>query len=143
VAVVVEGMSVFSFKRDNALSGTAVDSPMRVLELVVLAVSGEVQVTVALKELEDHVLRPMVDSREVRAVTASQWEDCRLPEVIPRDLLQVTFSQVVMVVKEVCQMGTVVRVDSQVITAVWVANKVFTIIVVVMLRGRRVGTNSR
>jgi len=65
VGVVVEGMSVFSIKKDNARPEIAVGSHTRVLVLVVQAVSGEVEVTVALKELEDRGLRPMVDSREL------------------------------------------------------------------------------
>lgn len=151
VGVVVEGMSVFRIKKDNARSEIAVDSHTRVLVLVVQAVSGEVEVTVALKELEDHVLRPMVDSRELWEVTASKWEDCLLLEVIPnKEVRQVTVrvNQVATVIEEVCQVGTVVRVHSQVITAAWLAHKlanqvVLTVIVVVMLRGRRAGINSR
>jgi len=74
-----------------------------------------------------------------------------LVEVIPyKEVRQVTVrvSQVATVIEEVCQVGTVVRVHSQVISAVWPANKVanlvvLTVIVVVMLRGRRAGINSR
>jgi len=73
-AVVVEGMPVFSIKKDNALSAITVDSHMRVLELVGVAVSEEVQVTMHLKDVEDRSSGPMAGSKEVEADTASQWE---------------------------------------------------------------------
>jgi len=142
--VEVEGILAFSFKRDNALSEIAVDFHMRVLELVVVAVSEEVQITVVLKEVVDHVSRLMVDNKVVQAVMANQWEEWGPTEVIHnREVHLVTVSQVALVVKERCQVLTVVRVRSQVVTAVRVrAIKVFTVIAVVMLRGRRVVTNS-
>jgi len=74
VAVVVERILVFSFKRDSVPSVKAVDSHMRVLELVLVGVSEGVQTTVRLKEVEDRGSQHMVDNSEVEADTPSQWE---------------------------------------------------------------------
>jgi len=134
----VEGILVFSFKRDYALSAKAVDFHMMVLELLVVAVSEEVQATVALKEVADHVLHHMVDSKVVEAVMGSQWEDWEPAEVIhSKEVPLVMVSQAALVVKERCQVFTVVRVHSPVVTPVRVR-----VVAVVMLRGRRVVTNS-
>jgi len=70
----VERILVFSFKRDSVPSVKAVDSHMRVLELVLVGVSEGVQTTVRLKEVEDRGSQHMVDNREVEADTPSQWE---------------------------------------------------------------------
>jgi len=144
--VEVEGILVFSFKRDNALSAIAVDFHMRVLELDVVAVSEEVQqTTVGLKEVVDHVSRHMVDSKAVEVVMASQWEDWALVVAIHSKAVHlVSVSQAALVGKERCQVLMVVRVHSQVVTVVRVrVVKVFTVVAVVMLRVRRVVTSSR
>jgi len=63
VALVGE-TSVFSFKKGTATSERAVNSHTRHLEpAVVEAVSGEVQIMVAVKHLEDLSSRHTVDSR--------------------------------------------------------------------------------
>jgi len=145
----------FSFRKGNVLSVKAVDSHMRQvqeeLELVVLAaVSEEVETTVPLKEVEDHALEDMADSRDaVAADTASQWEHWGQLEVIPprrKEVRLVTVSQAVLVVKEVSQVVTVLRVYSQelmVVRPVRLVNQVFTVIAGGTVKECRVATNSR
>jgi len=147
---VVQEIHAFSFRKGNVPSVKAVDSHMRVLEeleLVLVAVSEEVQTTVPLKEVEDHALEHMADSRDVVAVTASQWEHWGLLEVIPRrEVRLVTVSQAVLVVKEVSQVVTVLRVYSQelmVVRPVRLVNQVFTVIAGGTVKECRVATNSR
>jgi len=142
--VVVEGTSVFSFKRDSAPSELAVDFHMRVLALVLVAVSEEVQVMVVLKEVEDRVSRHMAVSREEEVVTAGQSEDWGVAEDIPsKEVHLVTVSQTVMVVKEVNQIVTVLRVCSQEIMEVRLVHKVLTVVVAATLKELRVASNSR
>jgi len=145
-AVEVEGMSVFSFKRDSAPSATAVDSHMRAPELVAVveAVSEEVQITVPLKEVEDRGLGLLADSKEEEADSASQWEQWELTVVIPsKEVRLVTVSQTFMVLKEVSPIVTVLRVYRQEVTEVRLISKVFTVVPADTLKERRVATNSR
>jgi len=142
---VVQEIHAFSFRKGNVPSVKAVDSHMRELEELLVAVSEAVLTTVPLKEEEDQALEDMADSRDAVAVTASQWEHWGLLEVIPlKEVRPVTVSQAVLV--EVSQVVTVLRVYSQalmVVRPVSLVNKVFTVIVVGTVKVRRVATNSR
>lgn len=147
---VVQEIHAFSFRKGNVPSVKAVDSHMRELEQleqVLLVVSEEVQATVPLKEVEDHALGAMGRDAVAVAVTASQWEHWGLLEVIPRkEVRLVMVSQAVLVVKEVSQVVTVLRVYSQelmVVRPVRLVNKVFTVIAVGTVKVRRVATSSR
>jgi len=151
---VVQEIHAFNFRKGNVPSVKAVDSHMRVLEeleeleLVLVAVSEEVQITVPLQEVEDHASEDLADSREALVDTASQWDHWRLLGDILRkeEVRLVTVSQAVMVVKEVSQVVTVLRVYSQELTVVRpvrLVNKVFTVIAVGTVKVRRVATNSR
>jgi len=73
----------------------------------------------------------VIPSKEVRLVTVSQ------AVMVVREV-----SQVVMAFKEVSQVATVLRVCSQEITEVRLV-KVFTVIVVGTVKGRKVATSSR
>jgi len=147
---VVQEIHAFNFRKGNVPSVKAVDSHMRVLEelqLVLVVVSEEVQPTVPLKEVEDHALVHLADSREAVADTASQWDHWGLLEdILRKEVHLVTVSQAVLVVKEVSQVVTVLRVYSQELTVVRpvrLVNKVFTVIAVGTVKVRRVATNSR
>jgi len=146
-AVAKEGMSVFSFKRDNAPSAKAVDSHMRVLALVEVlevAVLVEMQITVLLKEVEDRGSGLMAGSKEEEPDTANQWEQWGLTMVMPsKEVRLVTVSQTFMVLKEVSLIVTVLRVYRQAITEVRLVSKVFTVIAAGTLKERRMATNSK
>jgi len=143
-AVVVEGMPVFSIKRDNAPSAITVDSHMRVLELVGVAVSEEVQITMPLKEVEDRSSDPMAGSKEVEPDTVSQWEQWGLTVVIlSKEVHLVTVSQAFMVLKEVSQIVTVLRVYRQEITELNLVSKVLSVVRAGTVKEHRMGTNSR
>jgi len=146
---VVQEIHAFNFRKGNVPSVKAVDSHMRVLEeleLVLVAVSEEVQTTVPLKEVEDHALEDMADSKAL-ADTDSQWDHWGLlGDILRKEVRLVTVSQAVLVVKEVSQVVTVLRVYSQELTVVRpvrLVNKVFTVIAVGTVKVRRVATNSR
>jgi len=142
--LVVEGMFAFSFKRDSALSELAVDIHMRAPELALVAVSAEVQVTEALKEVEHRGFRLMADSRVAEVDTANHSEDWEVPEVIPsKEVRLVTVSQSVMVVKEVNQIVTVLRIYRLEIMEVRLVHKVLTALVAATLKEHRVASNSR
>lgn len=170
VVLLVEGTYVFSIKGDIAISGRAVNSHTRLLEVAVVeAVSGEVEIMQVAKHLEDRGLRHMVDSREqeedtssskeAEVDTANLWAQA---EVIPnKEVLPVTVSQLVtevkavsqvvteakavshlvMVARAVSQLVTVVRADSPVVMVVGVVSKMATV-VADTLKDRRVATPS-
>lgn len=147
---VVQEIHAFNFRKGNVPSVKAVDSHMTLLEelhLVLVAVSEEVQTTVPLKEVEDHALQHLADSREAVPDTASQWDHWGLLEdILRKEVRLVTVSQAVLVVKEVSQVVTVLRVYSQELTVVRpvrLVNKVFTVIAVGTVKVRRVASNSR
>jgi len=168
---VVEGMSVFSFRGDIATLGRAVNSHTIFLDRAGVEVdSGEQEIMVVVKHLEDPGLHHMADSRDkvedmkhskVFVVgMANQW--AQLEVINNKVVLLVTVSQIITEVKPVSQEATEARVashlvmvakeashpilgaraDNQVVTVVVKVDSKMATVVADIIKHRRIATLS-